>query len=46
MEDLIQIARSAPAAAVLIDEAYVEYYGQTFLDHRRDLPNVFIARTF
>jgi histidinol-phosphate aminotransferase len=45
-EALIQIARSAPAAAVLVDEAYVEYYGKTFLDHRRDLPNVFVARTF
>ena len=44
--DLIQIVRSAPSAAVLVDEAYVEYYGKTFLDHRQDLPNVFIARTF
>ena len=38
-EDLLEIARSAPSAAVLIDEAYFEFYGQTMLDLRREVPN-------
>lgn len=45
-KDLLYIARSAPGAAVLVDEAYFEFYGQTILDRRRELPNVFVARTF
>jgi histidinol-phosphate aminotransferase len=45
-EQLLQIARSAPAAAILIDEAYFEFCGKTFLPQRRECPNVFITRTF
>lgn len=45
-EDLLQIARSAPNAGVLIDEAYFEFYGQTLLDQCRELPNLFVTRTF
>ncbi len=45
-EDLESIARSAPHAAILIDEAYFEFYGRTMLGAHRDLPNLFIARTF
>jgi len=45
-EDLARIAGSAPAAAVLVDEAYFEFYGQTLLPNRTDLPNLFVARTF
>lgn len=45
-EDLLQIARSAPDAAVLIDEAYFEFYGRTLLGRWRESPNLFIARTF
>lgn len=45
-EDLLDIARSAPSAAVLVDEAYFEFYGRTMLDKRREFPNVFVARTF
>jgi histidinol-phosphate aminotransferase len=45
-EALLQIARSAPRAAVLIDEAYFEFHGQTMLPSWRELPNVFVARTF
>ncbi len=44
-EDLYAIAQAAPNAAVLIDEAYYEFYGQTVLTAPR-LPNVFVARTF
>jgi histidinol-phosphate aminotransferase len=45
-QDLASIARSAPDAAVLIDEAYFEFYGQTMLGAHRDWPNLFVARTF
>jgi histidinol-phosphate aminotransferase len=45
-EELLEIARAAPNAAVLIDEAYFEFYGQTMLDGPLTLPNVFVARTF
>ena len=45
-EQLLEIARSAPAAAILIDEAYFEFCGRTLLPSRRKSPNVFITRTF
>jgi histidinol-phosphate aminotransferase len=45
-EELLCIARSAPSAAVLIDEAYFEFYGKTVLDKRREASNVFVTRTF
>ena len=45
-EKLIDIARAAPAAAVLVDEAYFEFYGQTLLAKHRECPNLFVARTF
>ena len=46
VEVIGEIARSAPAAAILVDEAYFEFYGKTFLPSRREYPNVFITRTF
>ncbi len=45
-EDLMTIARSAPDAAVLVDEAYFEFCGQTLIAKRHELPNLFITRTF
>ena len=45
-EDLLQIARHAPAAALLIDEAYAEFCDQTLLTRWRDTANLFVARTF
>lgn len=45
-EDLLLIARSAPQAAVLVDEAYFEFHGESLLEHVGQLPNLFIARTF
>jgi len=44
--DLLEIARRAPQAALLVDEAYFEFYGQTVLPQFRNLPNLFVARTF
>jgi len=45
---LLEAARRAPNAAVLIDEAYFEFYGKTLLGAWRggDVPNLFVARTF
>jgi len=45
-EQLLQIGCSAPAAAILIDEAYFEFCGRTLLPRRCECPNVFITRTF
>src|SRR5215831_17294166 len=46
VDQLLAIARYAPRAAVLIDEAYFEFSGSSILSERRENPNVFIARTF
>ncbi len=35
----------APQAAILIDEAYFEFYGETMMSELR-APNLFVARTF
>jgi histidinol-phosphate aminotransferase len=45
-EVLLEVARAAPQAAVLIDEAYFEFYGETILDVAELPENVFVARTF
>jgi histidinol-phosphate aminotransferase len=45
-EDLLWIARSTPQAAVLVDEAYFEFCGQSLLEYVGQLPNLFVARTF
>jgi len=46
LADLLEIARRAPQAAILVDEAYFEFYGKTVLPAFRGLPNLFVARTF
>ncbi len=38
--------RAAPHAAVLIDEAYFDFYGETMLDALGKFDNLFVARTF
>ena len=43
---LLQIAQAAPHAALLVDEAYFEFHGETLIDHVGSVPNLFIARTF
>ena len=45
-EDLLLIARSAPQAAVLVDEAYFEFHGESLLEYVGQVQNLFIARTF
>jgi histidinol-phosphate aminotransferase len=44
--ELLAIARSAPDAAVLVDEAYFEFCGQTLIGERDRFPNLFVTRTF
>lgn len=44
--DLLRILRAAPDAAVLIDEAYFDFGGETILPQLLEFPNLFIARTF
>lgn len=44
--NLIKIIESAPNAAVLIDEAYFEFYGETVLDLLPNYVNLFVTRTF
>jgi len=43
--DLLRIAEAAPDAAVLIDEAYFDFYGETLLADLPRHPNLFVART-
>jgi histidinol-phosphate aminotransferase len=43
---LLRLVESAPSAAVLIDEAYFEFYGQSVLPGLSKYDNLFIARTF
>jgi len=45
-DELVELARRAPSAAVLADEAYFEFCGQTILPRLRDSSNLFVARTF
>ncbi|WP_263411568.1 histidinol-phosphate transaminase [Terriglobus tenax] len=45
-EQIRTIANAAPQAAVLVDEAYFHFFGETILDELASLPNVIVARTF
>jgi histidinol-phosphate aminotransferase len=45
-EDLARISRAAPDAVVLIDEAYIEFGGTSFLPELQRFPNVLVGRTF
>jgi histidinol-phosphate aminotransferase len=44
--DLRRIADAAPHAVVLVDEAYIEFGGETFMPDLPRYPNVLIGRTF
>ena len=44
--DLLKIPESAPNAAVVIDEAYFEFCGETLIGDLARHPNLFVARTF
>ncbi len=44
--DLLRITQAAPHAAVLIDEAYFEFHGETLISELPRYPNLCVARTF
>ncbi len=45
-EHLLSIAAAAPHAAVMIDEAYFHFHGETLLGDIDAVPNLIVARTF
>lgn len=45
-QDLLKLADAAPHTAVLVDEAYHEFCGETALGSVSRFPNLFVARTF
>src|ERR1017187_1731786 len=45
-EQLLAIAKSAPGAALLVDEAYYDFHGKTVMPDVGAVPNLFVARTF
>jgi histidinol-phosphate aminotransferase len=45
-EQIVDIARRAPQAIILIDEAYFHFYGETVIDLLDSIPNLVVARTF
>ena len=45
-DDLLRVLSAAPHAAVLVDEAYYHFFGETVLDLVGRAPNVIVARTF
>lgn len=46
LDDLARIAEATPHAVVLVDEAYIEFGGTTFLPRLPRHPNVLVGRTF
>ncbi|HWR49510.1 MAG TPA: histidinol-phosphate transaminase [Bryobacteraceae bacterium] len=46
IDGITRILEQAPQAAVLIDEAYFEFYGVTALPLLDRYPNLFVSRTF
>ena len=45
-EQIEAVLKAVPDAAVLIDEAYFDFYGETMFDALGKFENLFVARTF
>lgn len=45
-KQLLELARRAPQAVLLVDEAYYHFYGETVIDLIGTVPNLIVARTF
>lgn len=43
---LLRLANAAPQSALLVDEAYFDFYGETLMPEVGRLTNLFVARTF
>jgi histidinol-phosphate aminotransferase len=44
--DLLRVAKAAPDSAILVDEAYFEFSGETVIDAISEFPNLIVTRTF
>jgi histidinol-phosphate aminotransferase len=44
--DLMKVAKAAPQAALLVDEAYYHFCGETMVGLAREQENLFVTRTF
>jgi histidinol-phosphate aminotransferase len=44
--DLLRLAKAAPQAALLVDEAYFEFSGETLMKRWSEVSNLFVSRTF
>jgi histidinol-phosphate aminotransferase len=45
-EQLLAIAKAAPQAVLMVDEAYFHFHGETVIDLIGKIPNLIVARTF
>lgn len=45
-DEILSIAERAPQAALLVDEAYFHFFGETLMGSVGKIPNLFVARTF
>jgi histidinol-phosphate aminotransferase len=45
-DQVLQMANAARDAALLVDEAYFDFYGETVIPDTRSTQNLFVARTF
>jgi histidinol-phosphate aminotransferase len=45
-EEIVRVVEAAPQAAVLVDEAYFHFYGESVMDLIGRVPNLIVARTF
>jgi histidinol-phosphate aminotransferase len=45
-EQLLAIAKAAPQAVMMVDEAYFHFFGESTLSDVHDVPNLIVARTF
>lgn len=45
-EHLLAIAKAAPQAVLMVDEAYYHFYGETTMGDWSEVPNLIVARTF
>jgi histidinol-phosphate aminotransferase len=45
-EHLLAIAKAAPHAVLMVDEAYFHFHGESVMGDFADAPNIIVARTF
>jgi histidinol-phosphate aminotransferase len=45
-EHLLAIAKAAPHAVLMVDEAYYHFYGESVMGDLAEMPNIVVARTF